>query len=82
MFQNVVGQRKKFAIHALRPPIKKIATKKQANQNRAKDSQTKNSTSPKNFDLSYMIKRWNKKQKIVKKALKTTYFWGPGGVPL
>jgi hypothetical protein len=23
-----------------------------------------------------------KKQKIVKKTLKTTYFWGPGGVPL
>jgi hypothetical protein len=58
MFQNVVGQRKKFAIHALRPPIKRNrATKKQAIQNRAKDSQTKNSTSPKNFDLSYMIKR-------------------------
>jgi hypothetical protein len=31
MFQDVVGQRKKFAIHALRPPIKKTdrATKKQ-----------------------------------------------------
>jgi hypothetical protein len=38
MFQDVVGQRKKFAIHALRPPIKKNrATKKQAIQNRAKD---------------------------------------------
>ena len=68
MFQNVVGQRKKFAIHALRPPIKKIATKKQANQNRAKDSQTKNSTSPKNFDLSYMIKRWKKTKNSQKSA--------------
>ena len=28
-----------------------------------------------------MIKR-RKKQKIVKQTLKTTYFWGPGGVPL
>ena len=83
MFQDVVGQRKKFAIHALRPPIKKKIELQKSKQSRIELRIDK----PKAVHLPRTLifiydQKMKKKQKIVKKTLKTTYFWGPGGVPL